>query len=646
MKILPAVRRQFTVGAEVHTKGGVHFRVWAPKRQRVELLLADQPDQLADAARFELQAEEDGHFAAFVESARAGQLYAFSLDDDERALPDPATRFQPSGPSGWSQIVDPRRYEWRDHDWPGLSETGQVLYEMHIGTFTPEGTWLAAIKQLPELKAAGFTILEVMPVSDFLGEFGWGYDGVCMYAPTRLYGSPDDMRRFVDEAHAVGLGVILDVVYNHFGAIGNYLGEFSDDYHTQRYANEWSSAINFDDHRSQPVRDFFIDNARYWIEEFHLDGYRFDATQSIHDASPTHVIGEITQAARKAAGKKSIYLAAENEPQDVRTVRPVKSKGNEPGGHGMDAAWNDDFHHSSRVRLTSFAEAYYSDFHGTAAELLAAVKRGFIYQGQWSFHQKKPRGTPTTGLPANKFITFLQNHDQVANSATGARIHQLAQPGCLRAMTALWLLAPQTPLFFQGQEFAASSPFLYFADFAGNDGIAVAAGRAGFFEQFPSLNSPSARAQFANPTDRHTFQRCKLKFAEREVNRATYDLHKDLLKLRRDDPIFSRQDAGLIEGTALAAEVLLLRYHADGDAEQDVGDRLLCVNFGPEHVICPLPEPLLAPPASRHWQTLWHSEDFAYGGQGIAPLFQEHTWTLPGAAAVVLQALRTPDSQP
>ncbi len=324
--------------------------------------------------------------------------------------------------------------------------------------------------------------------------------------------------------HALGLGVILDVVYNHFGLVECTVTEFSDDYFSRRHKNEWGSPINFDDERSGPVREFFLANVRYWIEEFHLDGFRFDATQSIFDDSEKHILTEMAQAARDSAGKRSVILLAENEPQDVRLVRST-----EKGGHGLDAMCNDDFHHTARVRLTGLTEAYYEDYHGSIDELRSALLRGFLYQGQISQHQGKRRGSPARGVPATALIHFLQNHDQIANTGLGARIHELTSPGRLRAMTALWLLSPQTPMFFQGQEFAASSPFMYFADFSGKDREAVAQGRLKFLSQFPSFATEEFRRAHPDPANRSTFEQSKVRWADRREHEAAFALHKDLL---------------------------------------------------------------------------------------------------------------------
>ncbi len=416
-------------------------------------------------------------------------------------------------------------------------------------------------------------------------------------------------------------------MYIHFGNVGNTIPEFSDHFSSARYKNEWGGAINFDGEGSAGVREFFVANAHYWIDEFHLDGLRFDATQTIHDSSPEHILTSLTRAARKAAGDRKLFLVAENESQDVRTVHSAGA-----GGYGMDAVWNDDFHHSARVRLSGHNEAYYSDFLGTPDEFLAALKGGFIYQGQLSQWQKKPRGTPSRGFPATAFVTFLQNHDQVANSGTGERVDRLTSPGRCRAMTALWLLAPQTPMFFQGQEFAASAPFVFFADNTGEQAEVVARGRAQFLSQFPSLATPEARRRLRPPHERSTFEQCRLDLSERDAHRKIYSMHIDLLRLRRDDPVFSRQRAQ-IDGAALSCDCLVVRYFSDG------GDRLLFANFGRDLALSPVPQPLLAPPPDCRWELLWSSDSAEYGGRGTVPLENAFGWRIPGEAAVVLKAV-------
>ena len=469
-------------------------------------------------------------------------------------------------------------------------------------------------------------MLEIMPVADFVGKFGWGYDGVDLFAPTRLYGTPDEFRGFVDRAHALGLGVILDVVYNHLGPAGNYLRPFSDAYFSTRYLCDWDEAMNFDDENSGPVREFFLTNAACWIEEFHLDGLRLDATQQLFDASPLHIVAEIGIRARAAAGTRSIYVVTENEPQESRMLRPVES-----GRYGLDALWNDDFHHSAMVALTGRNEAYYIDYLGTAQEFVSAAKWGRLFQGQFSRWQKKRRGSPMFGLPPTAFVNFLQNHDQIANSALGARVHQLTSAAKFRALTALLLLLPGTPMLFQGQELAATTCFHYFADHEPALAALVAEGRREFLSQFPSIEQPETMDLLRDPADEQTFLRSKLDFAERERHALVYALHRDLLKIRREDPFFREPQPGTFDGAVLSEEAFILRYFGAGHQH-----RLLVVNLGRDLHLPSAPEPRLAPPPGCEWETLFTSEDPTYGGVGNPPLETPDEWRVPGSAAVYL----------
>lgn len=620
------------VGAEVQPGGGVRFRVWAPASREVSVVYG-RDENLADAVKAPLKAETDGYWSAHVPQAAAGMHYRYELDSG--AFPDPASRFQPQGPHGPSRVIDPSRFEWTDQQWKGVSREGQVIYEMHIGTFTPEGTWAAAMDQLPHLKHLGITLLEVMPVADFPGRYGWGYDGVNLFAPTRLYGEPDDFRRFVDRAHALGIGVILDVVYNHLGPDGNYLKQFTPHYFATKHVTEWGEAINFDDEFSGPVREFFIANAAYWIEEFHCDGLRLDATQQIFDDSEEHILAAISRRASETARRRGIFLVGENEPQHARLLRPRES-----GGYGLDALWNDDFHHSAVVAMTGRTEAYYSDYRGSPQEFISAAKWGFLFQGQRYKWQKARRGTPCLNLGTANFVTFLQNHDQIANSLWGRRAHTLTSGAKFRALTALLLLGPNTPMLFQGQEFAASSPFLYFADHNPDLATLVAQGREKFLEQFPSIASKDAAHLIPNPESEETFQRCKLDFSDREKNAEVLRLHADLLKLRHDDPLLGKAQRGTFDGAVLGAAALVLRFFG---RNQD--DRLLVVNLGPHLHLDPAPEPLLAPPSGCLWLTAWSSEDPSYGGGGTPPLDSDDNWHVPAECAVLLTPVPAPNHE-
>jgi maltooligosyltrehalose trehalohydrolase len=623
--------RRYPIGAELVGENETDFRVWAPKARELNVVVEDASN--SKRAFRALTPEPGGYFSGRI-NVGDGTRYRFRVNSDENCYPDPASRYQPDGPHGSSCVIDPGTFRWTDSNWQGLTLKGQIIYEMHIGTFTNEGTWRAAAEQLEELARIGITVVEMMPVADFPGKFGWGYDGVNLFAPCHLYGAPDDLRAFVDRAHSLGLGVILDVVYNHFGPDGNYLGIFSDNYLVRGKGHEWGDVINFDGPNSQPVREFFIANGRYWIEEFHFDGYRFDATHAIRDQSTEYIIGAVGRAAREAAGARSIILVAENDLQEAKMARPLSE-----GGDDLDGMWNDDFHHSAVVALTDRSEAYFADYSGAPQEFISAAKYGFLYQGHALAWRKALRGTPAFGIRAEAFVCFLENHDQIANTGTGERLRFQVSQGRYRAMTALLLLGPWTPLLFQGQEFGASSPFLYFADI-GDASVrnAIRQGRAEWLAPFLSLSVEETLNKIAAPGDPGAFLRCKLDFSEREKNRELYDLHIDLLKLRRVDSRFRRQSSGGIDGAVLGPTTFTLRYFS---MEND--DRLLLVNLGENHALHPVSEPLLAPPPGTTWETLWTSDSPRYGGAGTTVIGTREQWLLPTESAVVFRPLAVND---
>jgi maltooligosyltrehalose trehalohydrolase len=613
-----SVARSLPIGAEVRPDG-THFRLWAPKARSVEVVFEDG----APLKRVQLTAEADGYFSRLIPGAGAGARYRYRLDANDTLLADPASRFQPDGPHGPSMVIDPGLFAWKTQGWRGVKAEDAVFYEMHIGSFTPEGSFAAAMRELSYLAELGITVIELMPVADFVGEFGWGYDGVNLFAPTRLYGLPDDMRAFVDEAHRLGIAVILDVVYNHLGPDGNILPSFSDGYFST-HGTDWGDAINFDGRDCGPVREFYLANARYWIGEFRLDGLRLDATQEIHDESEPHILAEIARAVRETAGDRATLNVAENEPQETRLVRS-----REKGGFGIDMLWNDDFHHSAMVALSGRHEAYYSDHRGSPQEFISSAKYGYLFQGQLYAWQKNNRGTPALDLGPANFVNFTQNHDQVGNAGHGLRCHELSGAALNRAMTALLILSPGIPLLFQGQEFAATTPFLFFADHRGELGKGVRTGRAKFLSQFASHASEEMQASLYDPCDRETFKRSKLKLGERASRGHWLALHRDLLRLRREiiAPVSSKLD-----GAVLGPASFLLRYFI---AE---GDVLLLMNLGGDISESHLPEPLLAAPAGKEWTIIWSSEDPRYGGTGTPPAFTPAGLMLPGRSAILMRA--------
>jgi len=602
------ITRTLPVGAEVQEGDAVHFRVWSPASDSVSVEFVSLDGR--NLRSTPLEAEENGYFSAFVSEVPIGTFYKYRLASG--VFPDPVSRFQPNGPHGPSQIIDPNAFRWTDYGWRGRPANELVIYELHLGTFTKEGTWQAALRELDELRRIGITMIEIMPIADFTGKFGWGYDGVNLFAPSQLYGAPDDAKAFIDHAHALGLMVIIDVVYNHLGPDGNYLRQFSPDYFSTTYKSEWGDALNFDGPNAGSVREFFISNARYWIEEFHFDGLRLDATQQIMDASEVHILKEISDAAREAGAGRTLYIVAENERQESWLVRSPKAR-----GYGMDALWNDDFHHSAVVAATGSREAYYFGHLGTAQEFVSALKYGFLYQGQWYAWQKQRRGHATFDLEPSRFVIFLENHDQVANSLRGERLHQLTSIGVFKALTAVLLLSRSTPLLFQGQEFASSSPFLYFADHEPELRKLVMAGRYGFLRQFRSIDCAECKQYLAEPGESLTFEQCKLDFSERSRHAHLYRLHEDLLRIRREDTTIS--SAKLYDGAILGERAFAMRYFDTFPRD----DRLLVVNLGSDLYLSAVPEPLLAPPESMGWAIQWSSESPEYGGM------ERRSWRRP-----------------
>jgi len=512
------------LGATVEP-GGVRFRVWAPERARVELVIEGQPaPPLARA--------EDGTWTAFVPGLLAGARYRYRLDG-EGPFPDPVSRFQPDGVHGPSEVIDPSTFAWTDGGWRGLALEDAAVYELHVGTFTPEGTFAAAAEKLPGLRDLGLTAVELMPVADFPGRWNWGYDGVALFAPARAYGRPDDLRRLVDAAHALGLAVLLDVVYNHFGPDGAYQGAFSPHYFTARHGTPWGQAVNLEGRTGAMVRAYFVENARHWIREYHLDGLRLDATDRLHDQGPRHFLAEIAAAAHGAAPERRVIVIAEDHRNLARMVQP------EPEGWGLDAQWSDDFHHQLRRYLAGDSDGYFRDFAGTAADLARTIERGWLFTGQHSEYYGRPRGSDPAGIPPRRFTFYLQNHDQVGNRAAGERLHHRVDLATWRAASVLLLTAPEMPLLFMGQEWAASAPFQFFTDHEAELGRRVTEGRRREFARFHAFSDPAARETIPDPQAEETFRRSRLDWAERErePHAGVVRLHRALLRLRREEPL-------------------------------------------------------------------------------------------------------------
>jgi maltooligosyltrehalose trehalohydrolase len=593
------------LGAIPLSDGRTRFVVWAPKRKQVEVML--------DSGLYPLEREADGYFRG-VHRAPAGTRYRLRLDGGE-AYADPCSRWQPEGPFGPSVVVDPRAFPWSDAAWKGVGRTGHVVYEVHVGAFTPQGTYRALEQQLPHLKELGVTLVELMPLATFPGTFNWGYDGVCLYAPSPQYGGPDDLRRLVDRAHALGLGVILDVVYNHAGPSGSSLHAYAD-YLTHRYPSEWGEPFDLDGPNARGVRDYLVGNACAWIREYHFDGLRLDATQALFDASPVHLVQELCEAARAAAPGRGLFLSGESEKQEVGLLRM-----------GLDAIWVDDFNHVNRVITTGAAEAYCQDYEGSARELLACVQRNALFQNQFYAYSKSQRGTDLHDVDPTRIIFSLQNHDQIANSLRGARLHQNAGEGLARALTTYFLLAPQTPLLFMGQEHFASTPFLYFVDHEGRLAQDVERGRRKFLSQFPSTRNAIYGEGAKPPNGREAFEASKLDLSEAEqsAHARALAMHKELLALRKT--FGSRPEGALVRD-----EIVALRWPS----------RLLLLNLGPDRSIKPCSEPLLAPHVGQRWKLLFSSEGSMFGGRGAFASDGTGPWRVQGRCATVLEETALP----
>ena len=608
---------QPALGAIVDADGTV-FTVWAPSQREVALVLDGETEiPMAPAGA--------GYFSVTAKGVRAGRRYQFGLEQGLRA--DPVSRFQPDGPFGPSLVVDPHAFTWKTSGWEGAPPRHrQIVYEMHVGTFTTGGTWASARERLPHLASLGITTLEVMPIAEFDGRFGWGYDGVFLFAPYHHYGTPDDARAFVDAAHGLGLAVILDVVYNHLGPSGNFLPEFSTSYFAS-HETDWGRGFNLDGECSAPVRHFMRENVRHWIEEYRFDGLRFDAAHALVDTSPTHIVQELTEYGRAVAAPRRIFVSVENESQNTSLVRVTD------GDAGVDSLWNEDWHHSAFVALTGRREAYFTDYRGTAGEFASMARWNLLYQGQWYSWQKQPRGTDARRHPSAAFVCFLENHDQVANTGTGRRLHQFSDRSKWRALSSLLLLGPGVPLLFQGQEEAIDQPFTYFADHQEPLAELVRNGRLDFLSQFPSLTSTETREQLPVPNDGAMFDRCRLEWREPETGREARRLYGDLIGLRQRDVVLSAVgtfDAS-IDSSSPTSDLVLIRYSRGADA------RLLVINLGPL-TTCPMNDPLLAPGAGRRWELLFCSERPAYGGTGVDETFNQGCWRLQSHCAWFFQS--------
>ncbi len=521
-------RHNMPFGADCRDDGGVRFRLWAPAARKVELSLAG-----AHRTTFlPLEEQDSGWFELVTDAARAGSLYRFRIDG-EQEVPDPASRFQPKDVHGPSEVIDPAAFDWHDQEWQGRPWKEAVIYELHVGAFTPSGKFSSVRGRLDYLADLGITVIELMPVADFPGRRNWGYDGVFPFAPDSTYGRPEDLKRLIQSAHDHGIMVLLDVVYNHFGPEGNYLNAYAPQFFTDRHRTPWGNAINFDGPDSRAVRDFFIHNALYWLTEYHFDGLRLDAVHAILDDSTPHILTELADAVRSSAEpRRHVHLILENELNQVNYLQRTahcKAK-------LYDAQWNDDIHHALHVLITAEKDGYYSDYSDRPLDRLGrCLSEGFAYQGDLSLYRNgQARGERSAGLPPSAFVSFLQNHDQVGNRAFGERITTIADAAAVRAAVAILLLAPSPPLLFMGEEFGVETPFLFFCDFEKSLAPAVAAGRRNEFARFARFNDPSAREGIPDPNAATTFEASKLDWHDfvQPRHQEWMNFYRQLLKIR------------------------------------------------------------------------------------------------------------------
>ena len=511
-------------GAEI-VAGGVRFRLWAPKHQEIRLQLAEGAPALA------MISTGDGWHERVTPTAGRGSLYQFVLPDGLH-VPDPASRFQPRDVHGPSEVIDPGDYQWHDALWHGRPWEECVIYELHVGAFTAEGTFRSAIGRLDYLRDLGVTAIELMPIADFPGRWNWGYDGVLLFAPDSSYGRPEDLKALVDAAHQRGIAVLLDVVYNHFGPDGHYQPSYAPVF-TERHKTPWGDAVNFDGTGSPTVRAMIVENAVYWLTEFNLDGLRLDAVHAIIDTSAEHILDAIAREVRQVAGDRHIHLILENEANEASRLRRDANGAPER----YSAQWNDDLHHVLHTAASGEKSGYYAEYQGDSDKLGRALAQGFAFQGELMRYRGAPRGEPSAQLPPQAFVGFIQNHDQVGNRAFGERLTMFAPAEAVRAVAAIYLLAPQIPMIFMGEEWGAAQPFPFFCDFTGELAAAVRDGRRAEFSRFPEFRDPQQRERIPDPTAAETFLSAKLRWDEAEAGDHARWLafYRHLLSLRRTE---------------------------------------------------------------------------------------------------------------
>lgn len=554
-------------GAEVRPDGCVCFRLFAPTANKVQVAIEGRTEPLA------MFANGDGWHELLTQDAGPGSLYRYVLPDGKQVA-DPASRFQPQDVTGPSEVIAPGSYVWKDSAWGGRTWDEAVIYELHIGAFTAEGTFKAAIDKLDHIASLGVTVIEIMPVADFAGLRGWGYDGVLLYAPDSAYGRPEDLKALVDAAHARGIAVMLDVVYNHFGPEGNMLPSYFPNLFTDRHKTSWGSAVNYDGEQSEIVRELVIHNALYWIEEFHMDGLRLDAVHAIMDESPKHILTELAERVQDLDISYPIHLVLENEGNEAsRLTRDADGR-----PELYTAQWNDDMHHVLHTAATHEDVGYYADFDGNTELLGRALAEGFAYQGQASVCTGKKRGEPCGHLPPSAFIAFIQNHDQIGNRAYGERINHLTPAEATKALVAVYLLLPQIPMIFMGEEWRSDKPFPYFCDFHGELAEKVREGRRNEFKDFPEFQDPAKRDSIPDPLAVETFLSAKLdwdKLTERD-HAECLDRHRKLLQTRREhiQPLMSSITGNAGSFEIIGAGAVVVRWKLN-----DGRELRLCINL-------------------------------------------------------------------
>ena len=579
------------IGAYYLGDGRCEFTVWAPTLEQVAVKMTAPEERLLP-----MQRNEWGYWSVTATDVNPGTLYSYQLNEGE-SRPDPAANLQPQDVHGPSQVVDHRTFTWNDAQWAGVPLESMIIYELHIGTFTPEGTFESAISRLQDLKELGVNAIEIMPVAQFPGDRNWGYDGVYPFAVQNSYGGPEGLKKLVDAAHQQGIAVVLDVVYNHFGPEGNYMSHFGP-YFTETYRTPWGSAINFDDAYSDGVRNFFIQNALYWFRDYHIDALRLDAIHAIYDLGAKHFLLELAENVEhfsQEQGRK-LYLIAESDLNDVRVIRPQ-----ELGGYNMDAQWSDDFHHSLHTLLTGDQIGYYEDF-GKVEHFAKALQQSFVYDWEYAAHRKRYHGSDPSDRPASQFVICSQNHDQVGNRMLGERLSDLATFEALKLAAGAVLLSPYIPLLFMGEEYGEESPFLYFVSHSDPDLIqAVRQGRKAEFKAFHAQGEPP------DPEGVETFERSKLKWEKRQEgkHKALLDLYQHLIRLRQSHPVLQQRDNKNLEASTTEKDQLLF-LRRWSEAKQ-----IFCMmNFNKADVTFEAALP------SGSWQKILDSADAKWMGSG------------------------------